>query len=163
MNVSGIDGVISHLHAGLIEGDTRPSKGRAGIALPSHALESLLDAATAAGASAPRQAVHAVLCRFLERIPEPEREHVIGHLPADVKNLVGPRRTGATAVPAKIKKFDDLVAAVREDDAIAPQFADGLTRRVLNTLRSLVEDEVSDVAAVLPPELRDVWLDASPV
>jgi hypothetical protein len=163
MTVSGIDGVVSHLHVGLIEGDTRPSAGRSEPPPPSPALQSLLDAAIASGASEPRIAVHAVLCRFLDRIPDDERDHVLGHLPADVRNLVGPHRKRATtAGPARIRTMKELVEAVRDEEAIAPQFAEELTRRVVSMLHSLVTDEADDVAAVLPSELRELWLAAAP-
>ncbi|MGZ4672306.1 MAG: hypothetical protein ACXV8K_06545 [Ilumatobacteraceae bacterium] len=32
-----------------------------------------------------------------------------------------------------------------------------VTRAVISALRALVPDEVADVAATLPPELRDLW------
>ncbi len=156
LEVAGIDGVESHLHAGLIRGDTRPSLGRAAPLPPSHARQVLLEAASHAGASEPRVAAHAVLCRFLDRIPEGEREQVLAHLPDDVKELAGPpQRHGAHA--ERYRTFDDLVTAVRAEEAIAPEFAAELTRRVVATLRSLVPEETDDVSAVLPAELREVW------
>ena len=163
MAVSGIDGVISHLHVGLIEGDTRPSTGRSAVQPPSPALQALLDTAISSGASEPRIAVHAVLCRFLDRIPDDERDHVLGHLPEDVRNLVGPRHKGATTSgPARIRTMKELVDAVRDEEAIAPQFAEELTRRVVAVLHSIVADEADDVASVLPAELRELWLAAAP-
>ena len=156
LDVAGVEGVESHLHAGLIRGDTRPSLGRSAPPAPSLALQAVLEAAAGAGASEPRLAAHAVLCRFVDRIPEGERAQVLAHLPEDVKELVGPpRRHGAHA--ERYRSFDDLVAAVRAEDAIAPQFAGQLTRGVVATLRSLVPEEADDVSAVLPPGLRDVW------
>ena len=41
MHVSGIDGVVSHLHLGLIAGDTRPSEGAAVTPPPSDAMREL--------------------------------------------------------------------------------------------------------------------------
>jgi BON domain len=80
MRISGVAGVESHLHAGLVSGDTRPSQGAAVPQPPSEALRSLLDAARDAGAGAySRAAVHAVLCGFADRIPEDERDQVFAH------------------------------------------------------------------------------------
>ena len=156
LDISGVEGIESHLHAGLIRGDTRPSLGRSAPPAPSLALQAVLEAAAGAGASEPRVAAHAVLCRFVDRIPENERSQVLAHLPEDVKELVGPpRRHGAHA--ERYRSFDDLVAAVRAEEAIAPEFAGQLTRGVVATLRWLVPEEADDVSAVLPPGLRDVW------
>jgi uncharacterized protein (DUF2267 family) len=156
LDIPGVEGIESHLHSGLIRGETRPSLGRSAPPPPSLALQAVLEAAAGAGASEPRLAAHAVLCRFVDRIPQGERAQVLAHLPEDVKELAGPpRRHGAHA--ERYRSFDDLVAAVRADEAIAPEFAAQLTRSVVATLRSLVPEEADDVSAVLPPGLRDVW------
>jgi BON domain len=85
MRISGVKGVESHLHPGLVAGDTRPSRGAAVPQPPSAALSALLDAARDAGAGRyPRAAVHAVLCGFTDRVPEHERVQVLAHLPSDV-------------------------------------------------------------------------------
>jgi hypothetical protein len=61
MRISGVKGVESHLHPGLVGGDTRPSQGAAVPQPPSAALSALLGAARDAGAGMyPRAAVHAV-------------------------------------------------------------------------------------------------------
>ena len=92
MQISGVDGVESHLHHGLTRGDSRPSEGALTLA-QSAALTELLDAAHEAGADDPAAAVHAVLCGFGDRIPADERDQVLVHLPADVRALMtGPRR-----------------------------------------------------------------------
>ena len=156
MSVSGVDGVESHLHVGLLEGDTRPSQGRIELPPPSGAMHAFLTAATEAGSSEPRSAVHAVLCRFIDRIPEGERAHVFAHLPADAKDLVGqPRRHGRQR--ERLQTLNELVAVVEADAGIAPERAEQLTRQVIATLRALVDEEANDVAAVLPPSLRDAW------
>ena len=99
--VSGVRGVESHLHHGLIAGDTRPSEG--GATRPeSDAHKTLLTNARAAGASDPAAAVHAVLCSFAERIPVGERDQLAAHLPDDVRALdAAPRASGRrrTAAP----------------------------------------------------------------
>jgi hypothetical protein len=153
--VSGVDGVESHLHIGLLEGDTRPSRGRAAPQPPSSAMLALTEAALAAGASEPRLAVHAVLCRFVDTIPEGERNHVLLHLPHDLKALVGPVRHGRRR--EHIRTFEQLAAGVGSDDGIAPEWSEELTRRVIATLHRFVPDEAADVEAVLPADLRKVW------
>ena len=92
LQISGVDGVESHLHHGLARGDSRPSEGALTLTR-SGALTKLLDAAHDAGAGDPAAAVHAVLCGFGDRIPADERDQVFVHLPADVRALMtGPRR-----------------------------------------------------------------------
>jgi uncharacterized protein (DUF2267 family) len=155
--VSGVRGVESHLHPGLLAGETRPSQGMAVPRPPSKALAALTDAARDAGArSDPRAAVHAVLCGFAERIPEDERVQMLAHLPADVRELTGPaRRQGE--VPARLKTLPQLVAAVTAEGGIDAERAEQITCAVIAALHDLVPDEAGDVAAVLPAELRALW------
>ena len=157
MRISGVAGVESHLHAGLVSGDTRPSQGAAVPQPPSEALRSLLDAARDAGAGAySRAAVHAVLCGFADRIPEDERDQVFAHLPADVRALAGPvRRHGER--PPRLRTLPQLVAAVTAEGGVEPRHADEITRVVVAALRGLVRNEARDVTAVLPGELRELW------
>jgi uncharacterized protein (DUF2267 family) len=156
LHVSGVDGIESHLHLGLPAGDTRPSEG-ATAASPSDARRRLVEAAQAAGArTAPRDAVHAVLCGFLDRLPPGERAHVLGQLPADVRVLAGPvRREGTRA--ARLRTVPQLVAAITAEGGVDPARADEITRAVLGVLHDLVRAEAQDVAAVLPTELRALW------
>ena len=157
MRVSGVNGVVSHLHLGLIPGDTRPSEGAAVSPPPSDALRALLDAAREAGAGdLPGASVHAVLCGFMDRLPEGEGGQVLAHLPADVRALAGPVHPPGERAP-RLKTFAQLVAAVTAVGGIEPQHADAITRAVLATLRGLVHEEAQDVAAVLPAELRELW------
>ena len=156
MRVSGVEGVESHLHAGLLAGDTRPSEG-AEVPPPSDAMHALLDAAREAGAGErPHAAVHAVLCAFMDRMPEDEGTHLLAHLPVDVRSLAGPvRRHGDR--PPRLKTLPQLVSAVTAEGGIDTHRAEAITRAVIATLRGLVPEEVRDVAAVLPDELRDLW------
>lgn len=159
LRVSGVRGVESYLHIGLIAGDTRPSQSRV-LTVPSQALQSLLDAAAAAGASHPRSAVHAVLRGVFDRIPADERDDVLAHLPDDVRALAEPVvRQGKTA---RVKHLSQLVAAIVADGGVPVADAEAITTSVITPLRALVPEEVADVAAVLPAELRDVWTGASP-
>jgi uncharacterized protein (DUF2267 family) len=157
LRISGVTGVESHLHIGLVTGDTRPSEGMMLPQPPSHALRQLLDAARDAGASGnPRAAVHAVLSGFADRLPPDERAQMLQQLPADVRALAGPvRRRGER--PPRLKSLSQLVAAVVAHGGIDPAHADDITRAVIVTLRSLVPVEAHDVAAVLPNELRALW------
>jgi len=157
MRVSGVRGVESHLHPGLVAGDTRPSRGVAVPPPPSAALSALLDAASGAGAGRyPRPAVHAVLCAFAERVPGEEWDQVLAHLPSDVRVLGGPVRRHGDAAP-RLKTVPQLVAAVIAEGGIDPEQAQPITHAVVATLRDIARDEARDVAAVLPSELREFW------
>lgn len=157
LGISGVHGIESHLHPGLLVGDTRPSQGAAVPPPRSHALQTLLDVARDAGAGRyPLPAVHAVLCAFTERMPEDERAHVLAHLPDDVRSLAGPvRRHGER--PPRLKTIPQLVAAVIAEGGIDATHAEGITRAVVAALHDLVPDEARDVSAVLPTELRELW------
>jgi uncharacterized protein (DUF2267 family) len=155
MRVSGVTGIESHLHVGLAPGDTVPSQGRAHEP-PSEAMLRLTDAASHAGAHNPKAAVHAVLCGFADRLPENERAHVFAHLSADVQALAGPpRRRGER--PPRLKTVPQLVAATTAQGGVEPDRAEAITRAVLAALRGLAPEEAADIAAVLPPELRELW------
>lgn len=155
LRVSGVRGYESHLHVGLVPGDTRPSRGRSAPQPPSDALRVLLEAAEGAGAERSRSATHAVLCGFFDRIPVDERVHVLAHLPADVRALSEPpRRQGERP---RLRTLPQLVAAVTAEGGIDPKQAEAITRAVLAALRGIVPEEAGDVAAVLPAELRELW------
>lgn len=160
MRVSGVIGVESHLHLGLIAGDTRPKEGNA--PMPSDAMIKLMDAAASAGAHDARAAVHAVLCGFADRLPENERRHVFTHLPEDVRQLAGPPQRIGVVPASKVKTVRELVAAVIAQGGIQPSRAGEITQAVVHALRMLVPEEDRDVAAVLPQELRVLW-EAAPV
>jgi uncharacterized protein (DUF2267 family) len=159
MQVSGVIGVESHLHPGLVAGDTRPSEGAAAPQPASDALRALTDAARDAGAPQPRSALHAVLCGFMDRLPADEAMQVLAHLPADVRELAGPPHRHGERAP-RVRTVPQLVAAVTTEGGIESRQAEQITRAVLATLRELVPEEARDVAAVLPTELREFWNDA---
>jgi uncharacterized protein (DUF2267 family) len=164
LDTSGVRGIESYLHVGLLPGDTRPSEGRAQAAeSPSGAMRELLDAAVAAGAHErdARAAVRAVLATFAERIPEGERGQLLAHLPADVRELARvPRREGE--VVTRLRTVAELVAAVAARDGMSPEQARGITQSVLAHLRRLVPEEAMDVSAVLPAELKELWTASVP-
>jgi uncharacterized protein (DUF2267 family) len=162
--VSGVLGVESYLHVGLLPGDERPSTGRA-VEQASPAKKRLLEAAVAAGVDPVRApwVVRAVLATFADRLPAGERDHVAGHLPADVRALFTRPRRLRRRPPARsvhelvtrVAHRADPVAGTEEERALE------LTRAVLAELRRLVPEEAADVAATLPEELRELWAPAT--
>jgi uncharacterized protein (DUF2267 family) len=160
--VAGIHGVESHLHVGLLRGDTRPSLGRNDPPPPSAAKRRLLAAARRGGADdahAPA-AVRATLEVLLGRLPQGERDHLLGHLPADVRKMAFPPTYGADAV-SDLRTITEFIAAViaEEPDPAGP--ATAIVTAILTELRGLVPEEAGDVAAVLPSELRSLWMAAT--
>ena len=160
-SVSGVEGVISLLHEGLLPSDTRPSEGAE--QQHSEGFRRLLAAAREAGCreNADRAAVRVVLAGFFEHLHERDRAHLISHLPLDVRHLTLPaRRTGLalTSVHTNMGVFVDAVARL---DALSPGAAHDVVVNILRTLRDLIPDEARDIESTLPIELRDVW-DAVP-
>lgn len=155
--VAGVRDVVSHLHVGLLASDTRPSDG----VEPSAAARRLVAAALRAGAGEVTSdlAVRAVLGTFASVLPGQTRRHLFSHLPADAATLlalpVGARVTGP------IRTVEDLYAAVVAMDVLPPTHVPWVVDAVVGALRSLVPDEVADVASALPPELRHLWADAA--
>lgn len=155
LHVSGVRGVESHLHPGLVGGDTRPSEGR--LDRPrSEALQALVAAARDAGARRPESAVHSVLCAFVDRIPEAERAQLIGHLPADARRFAGPPRHVGESSP-RPRTLSQLLARVTAMGGVEPEHAEVITRAVIATLRGIVPEEDRDITAVLPDELKALW------
>jgi uncharacterized protein (DUF2267 family) len=157
--VPGIFGVESQLEVGLVSAE-RPSAGAAHPG-PSPARRRLLTAAERAGvpSSDAPIAVRAVLSAFVDRIPGGEREHFLLHLPEDVRRLsLAPCPIGG---PPHARTVDGLLARVGSLGLTGPTAALA-TESVLAELRGLVPEEAEDVAAVLPPELRDLWVSAVP-
>lgn len=160
--VPGVIGVESHLHIGLLPSDTRPSEGERHHP-PSAALQGLLSGVTAAGVhvARARSVVSVVLSVLAERVPAGELDHLMAHLPDDVRELMrSPRRIGATV--ARTRAVSDLVARVLAVDRVPPKRAEQAVRAVFAALRGLVPEESDDICAVLPEGLRDLWL-ATPV
>src|SRR5512134_530614 len=154
--VSGVLGVESYLHLGLTRGDARPSAGRR-VEQPSDARRRLLDAAARTGLdpAVAEPVVRAVLATVAERLPDGERNHVAAHLPADVRTMfTPPRRTRA----ARVRTVPELVARLC---AACPELphdqARQVTAAVVRELRAVVPEETSDIAAVLPADLRQFW------
>lgn len=162
--VSGVRGVESYLHVGVLPSDARPSAGRRMAQPPSEAKRRLLAAARSAGSDAAHadRIVRATLAVLTERVPSGEREQLLGHLPEDVRAMATPpRRTGAVA--ARVRTVPDLVAAAASE---AGDLSDGraaaIVAAVVTEVRRLVPEEADDVAAVLPRELRQLWTAGTP-
>ena len=158
LDISGVDGIRSFLHIGLGAGDTRPSEGRSHQP-PSPAYERLVsaarDAANVDDAIARRMA-RATLATLVTRLPDGERRHVLAHLPTDARALAEPRMMRWDGAP--VDTTADLELAV---SSASGEWRFGRTdravRAVLGALQELVPEEVADIAAVLPDDLRHLW------
>ncbi len=171
--VPGVGKVSSHLHVGLFPGDTRPSEGghHAG---PSEGLAILLAAAHGAGApeGSEPEVVSSVLSAFMELLPTGERRHVVTHLAADVRALVPAHGRFAARAPAFVHVHRPALSrrprhvadfALDALPTLDPASRELIVRSVVGALRDLVPEEVADVGAVLPRELRDLWKTAVPL
>ena len=157
-HMAGVQGVESFLHVGLLSSDTKPSTGRAQPPPPSAAYKQLAAAAVLAGAPPePASVLRAVLGTFCEQIPLDEREHVLGHLPGDVRRLAErPQRRGKEL--DRIRRASDLYHAVAEAHRpVNARAAEAVTLAVLAELARLVPEERRDIEATLPDELRQLW------
>lgn len=153
--MTGVVGVESYLHVGLTAGDSRPSAGRS--VDQSDARRRLLEAATSVGldARAATAAVRAILATFAERLPDDERDHVAAHLPPDVRTMFMPPRRIRQRL---VRTVPELVARViAANPEIPHEKALNVVDAVIRELRALVPEEVADIAAVLPAELREFW------
>ena len=154
----GVRGVESHLHVGLLAGDTRPSTG---AGLPSSARSRLIEAAIGGGAgeTAAPLAARAVLGSFAELLPEHTRRQVMSHLPHDVAALLEPpRRTGERRPVDQVHELFGVVVGI---DAFPPTRVPWVVSSVLATLHSLVPDDAEAIALALPPDIRHLWEDAA--
>lgn len=148
--VPGVRGLENRLHLGLTLADTRPSEGRVPADSAMH--RELQRAAHELGLDTGDAVT--VLDVFLHRLPRGERDHVLTHLPADVRSSIG---GAAPADVGRISDEADLVDAVATSGAIPHDRADQLIRAVLAVLRNRVPEEADDVQAVLPTGLKPLW------
>ena len=159
--IPGVNRVQSRLHVGLFPSDTQPSEGGERHA-PSRALTAVLAAAHGGGAvpGSERSAARAVLSTFAAQLPRGERRHFLCHLPEDLRSMVEEPRPRGAGHP-HVRRLDDFVSAVGLPPAEREQ-QEYIVESVLGAVRELVPEEARDVAAVLPPELREFWKTAIP-
>jgi uncharacterized protein (DUF2267 family) len=153
--VSGVEGVESYLHVGLLDSDTRPSRGRR-----EHSEQYLrIVTAVADAGIGDDHAAHvarAVLAAFGDGLPDGQRGHVLAHLSPDVRAMAEPpRRHGRRRRVRTVAELVDAVSA--QATGVSGEEALTAARAVLAEVRRLVPEERRDVAAVLPAELRALW------
>lgn len=155
-DVAGVHGVVSSLHVGLGPGDTRPSQGRSQQA-PSEPWRDLVGCVRALDEDESTAAalVTAALVHLLDVLPEGERGHLLGHLPADVKGHID--RFVHIGEPPHPRSADEFIAAVSDSTHVPRDTADMATRQVFATLQQLVPEETADITATLPGNLKDLW------
>lgn len=160
--IVGVRAVHDRLHVGMGPGDTRPSEGRA-VVRTSEAWQQLVGAARGTGLDDEDadRVTRAVLATFSQCLPAGERDHVMSHLPADVRQRVeAPLEVGSLGRPRTVGGFDRAVAEraqmIRGEAGLA-------TRAVIDALRTLVPEELSDVEAVLPRDLKALWADPTAI
>ena len=153
--VSGVRDVVSHLHVGLLDGDTRPS---AGEGAGSQAAHRLVDAARSSGAGEVTAALAArrVLASFAATLPARARRRIGSHLPPDVAVWL----TSGDGVVATTGTTEELYAHVAEAGVMPPAHVPWVVDGVLAELASLVPGDIDDVASALPVELGHLWSDA---
>ncbi len=158
MRISGVKGVESHLHPGLVAGDTRPSQGAAVPRPASAALTRARSSRRATPAPARTPARRCTQCCAVSPIacPKTNATQVLAHLPSDVRVLAGPVRRHGDAAP-RLKTVPQLVAAVIAEGGIDPAHAEQITRAVVATLRGIVRDEAATLPRCFRRELRVLW------
>lgn len=162
LGVWGVRGVDSHLHVGLLPGDTRPSAALDSAPPRSAALRRLLHAVAATDVStSPLFVLRAVLANLLEQIPPGERRHVLDHLPDDVRTVAGqPTRRSTRHEPWPDPGPDLIRAVTAADPRLDTAAADAIVTSTLAALAELLPEERQDISAVLPGDLRRRWLAA---
>jgi Uncharacterized conserved protein (DUF2267)/BON domain len=155
--IPGVSTVESHLHVGLLPGDSRPSAGHDG-APQSAMLIALLATAEAIGitGSPARAAVRGTLNAVLSQIPPGERVQLVEHFPNDVRALVNARRViGETERHWRTELALDVAAAWR--GGITVDDAQVLVPAVIGVVRRFVPEEDADVEATLKRRIKDLW------
>ncbi len=153
----GVSVVESHLHVGLLPGDSRPSDGHA-HAPRSEMLTALLGAAESIGISGEPavSAVRGTLNAVMNQIPPDEREQLEGHFPKDVRAFINARRLiGENAKHWKTELGLDAAAALR--GGITVDDAEVLVPAVIGVVRRFVPEEDADVEATLHRRISELW------
>jgi uncharacterized protein (DUF2267 family) len=152
--VPGVEGVVSKLHRGLLEGDSRPSAARVE---PSLARRQLVDAAVRHGGGeiTAERAVAAVLAALAAELGPTVTARVRSHVAEDVAVLLDPSPTGR--VPGADDDtgifYERIAAAGAMPERHIPWVATG----VLTALRALVPDDADAIEGALSPALAHLW------
>ena len=85
---------------------------------------------------------------------------MLAHLPSDARALAAPPRGLGGA--AHVRTVPELVGSVTTQAYVGVVNVDALVESVVGCLRTLVPEEARDVAAVLPEDLRTLWINAVP-
>ena len=157
--VLGVRSVQSHLHVGLLPGDTVPSAGRAHERSP--LLVELDHAVAGCGFWSPaetRRTLSGLLGVFSQRLSPHARRRFLDHLPADVRRLAQPPRwlSDDLSTVRREHDFAQTVALATGTDKVS---ADRLVRVVLPLLRRHALGDAAVIAAALPAELRAIWVE----
>ena len=157
LQIAGVRGVRSHLHVGLLPGDTVPSVGHRHERSPLRVqLEKAVRNAGFWSEPEINRALSGVLGVFSRRLTQPARERFLAHLPSDVRQLArAPRwlEDNLTSVRREHDFAQTVALAVGTDT----QRADTLVRHLLPPLRRHAPEDEPVIAAALPPELRAIW------
>lgn len=157
LSLSCVDTVESHLHVGLLPGDTRPSHA---AEVPSEMFLALVAAAMDANLTEPnarRTALNGVLCAILGQIPPGEQRHLVSHFPSDVTDLVAARRhLGEPRRHWRRPESLEIDASLRSGLSLST--ARDLLPKVITVLRVFVPEEDGDVQATLSSKLRQFWV-----
>ncbi|HUP33242.1 MAG TPA: DUF2267 domain-containing protein [Gaiellaceae bacterium] len=99
----------------------------------------------------------AVAAQVARRVGRDEAGHLRAHLPLGLRDVWDEEAAGARRRPEATGR-DEFVAQVRARLGLeSDEHAEVLTSIVFSWLRHLVPEERHDVAAVLPPGLRELW------
>lgn len=156
-DVPGVRAVHSHLHVGLLPGDTVPSAGRRDNRSP--LLLQLESVARDTGLFPQRQAryaLRAVLAVLAARLPVRERRRFLQHVPQDVRVWAKPAHWFGDDL-GSLKREHDFAQSVALMAGLSRDRADLLIRRVLPLLRQHAPCDADAIARVLPAELRAIW------
>lgn len=156
--VAGVADVNADLIIGLRPGDSRPSEGAVGhTSAARRELLGVVRALDVGCESDVERLLGATLDRTLHLLPPAERQHVVGHLPDDVREVIGSPRL--LPEEQRLATPDDLYRAVADRTGRTVGTTEPVVRAVFATLAELIPEEVHDVQAVLPTGLRALWND----
>jgi len=111
---------------------------------------------------APQTAFAAVMCAFARRLSGGETRHLLLGLPRSIAGLID-RCTQHVREEAQVFGRDELLEAIGEHLSMDGPATERVTLEVLRaTKRVLPQTTVEEIAAQLPPDLRELWERALP-